>query len=52
VVGGDYSSVRFSLIPMAIGTAITIYGFSTASLLLCKRNAKGILLVLPPWCLR
>ena len=47
VVGGDYSRVSFSLIPMAIGTAITMYGFSAASLLFCERNARGILWVLP-----
>lgn len=47
MVGGDYSHVTFRPIPMAIGTAICVYGFSAASRLLCLRDARSVLWVIP-----
>jgi hypothetical protein len=47
MIGGDYSRATFSPIPIAIGTAICVYGFTAASRLLCLRDAKGILWVVP-----
>ena len=47
MVGGDYSRVSFSPIPMALGMAICVYGFSAGSRLLCLRDARSVYWVIP-----